>query len=95
MVKADLIAMVQEQGGFSRRDAAEAVEVILGVLKEAMQKGEAVGIVNFGTFRVHEKQERVGRHPRTGRALIITPRKVVAFRASRLLRDWVNAEEAP
>ena len=95
MVKADLIAMVQEQGGFSRRDAVEAVEVIFGVLKEAMQKGEAVRIVNFGTFRIHEKQERVGRHPRTGRALIITPRKVVSFKASRLFRDWVNAEEAP
>ena len=95
MVKANLIAMVQEQGGLSSRDAAEAVEVILGVLKEAMQKGEAVRIVNFGTFRIHEKQERIGRHPRTGRAFIITPRKVVAFRASRLLRDWVNAGDAP
>jgi integration host factor subunit alpha len=95
MVKADLIAMLQEQGGFSRRASAEAVEVVLGVLKEAMQKGEMVRIVNFGTFKVREKQERLGRHPRTGRALIITPRKVITFKSSRLLRDWVNAEEAP
>ena len=95
MVKADLIAILQEQGGFSRRASAEAVEVVFGVLKEAMQKGETVRIVNFGTFKVREKQERLGRHPQTGRALIITPRKVITFKSSRLLRDWVSAEEAP
>jgi integration host factor subunit alpha len=90
MIKADIIDLVHEKIGFSRHESAEVVEAALDVLKEALQKGERVQIVGFGSFLVRPKKERVGRNPKTGEEIIIAPRKVMTFKPSKILRDLVN-----
>ena len=90
MIKADIIDLVHEKIGFSRHESAEVVEAALDVLKEALQKGERVQIVGFGSFLVRPKKERVGRNPKTGEEIIIAPRKVMTFKPSKILRDMVN-----
>jgi integration host factor subunit alpha len=90
MIKADIIDLVHEKIGFSRHESAEVVEAALDVLKEALQKGERVQIVGFGSFIVRPKKERVGRNPKTGEEIIIAPRKVLTFKPSKILRDLVN-----
>jgi integration host factor subunit alpha len=90
MIKADIIDLVHEKIGFSRHESAEVVEAALDVLKEALQKGERVQIVGFGSFIVRPKKERVGRNPKTGEEIIIAPRKVLTFKPSKILRDMVN-----
>jgi integration host factor subunit alpha len=90
MIKADIIDLVHEKIGFSRHESAEVVEATLDVLKEALQKGERVQIVGFGSFIVRPKKERVGRNPKTGEEIIIAPRKVMTFKPSKILRDIVN-----
>jgi integration host factor subunit alpha len=60
MIKADIIDLVHEKVGFSRHESSEVVEATLDVLKEALQKGERVQIVGFGSFLVRPKKERVG-----------------------------------
>jgi integration host factor subunit alpha len=90
MIKADIIDLVHEKIGFSRHESAGVVEAALDVLKEALQKGERVQIVGFGSFVVRPKKERVGRNPKTGEEIIIAPRKVMTFTPSKILRDLVN-----
>ena len=90
MIKADIIDLVHEKIGFSRHESAEVVEAALDVLKEALQKGERVQIVGFGSFLVRPKKERVGRNPKTGEEITIAPRKVMTFKPSKILRDMVN-----
>lgn len=58
MTRADLIALLQHTLGFSRRDAAAAVEATIAALQEALQQGERIQLVNFGTFHVRQKHER-------------------------------------
>jgi len=94
MRKAAIIAAVSDRTGLSRREVAEAVEAVLSEVKEALQNGAPVKIVAFGSFQVRQKRERMGRHPQTGQAIVIAPRKVVSFKPSRFLRDVVNAGEA-
>lgn len=94
MIKADIIDVVHEKIGFSRREAAEVVEAALEVLKEALQKGQRVQIVGFGSFMVRQKKERVGRNPKTGEEIVIAPRRVMTFKPSKILRDLVNHDEA-
>jgi integration host factor subunit alpha len=84
------IDLVHEKIGFSRHESAEVVEAALDVLKEALQKGERVQIVGFGSFLVRPKKERVGRNPKTGEEITIAPRKVMTFKPSKILRDMVN-----
>jgi integration host factor subunit alpha len=93
MTKGDLVDVVCERMGLSRRAAHEAVEATLEVVKEALQNGEPVKLVAFGRFSVRQKRERMGRNPQTGHAIVIQPRKVLTFRPSRFLRDVVNTAE--
>jgi integration host factor subunit alpha len=94
MIKADIIDLVHEKIGFSRHEAADVVEAALDTLKEALQKGERVQIVGFGSFMVRQKKERVGRNPKTGKEIVIVPRRVLTFKPSKILRDLVNNDEA-
>ena len=95
MIKADIIDLVHEKIGFSRHEAAEVVETTLDIVKEALQKGERVQIVGFGSFVVRPKKERIGRNPKTGEEIVIAPRKVLTFKPSKILRDLVNNGGAP
>ena len=75
----------------SREESAELVETVLQHVADALVRGESVKISSFGAFEVREKAERIGRNPKTGEEATITPRRVLSFRASHVLKDRINA----
>jgi integration host factor subunit alpha len=66
------------------------VEAILQHMSEALSEGENVKISGFGTFLLRDKGERIGRNPKTGVEVPITPRRVMTFRASQMLKDRIT-----
>jgi len=76
--------------GFPRSEAAEVVEAVLEVLKETLCQGEKVQIVGLGSFQTRKKHERMGRNPKTGEEITIPSRRVLTFKASRILKELVN-----
>ena len=66
------------------------VESILDHMGNALENGENVKISGFGTFLLRDKGERIGRNPKTGVEVPITPRRVLTFRASQMLKDRVS-----
>ena len=66
------------------------VERVLEEMTLAMERGEQVKISSFGTFSVRSKSMRMGRNPKTGEEVAITPRRVITFRASHVLKDRIN-----
>ena len=90
MRKSDLVDKILENVGFSRKEAAEIVETTLEIIKETLERGENVKISGFGSFVILQKKARRGRNPQTGEDLFITPRKVLTFRPSRILRNALN-----
>jgi len=74
----------------SRKRAAEMVDSLLGIMKNALARGEDVKIRGFGTFRVAFRWARKGRHPRTGELMILRSRRVVRFRCSPKLRRMLD-----
>jgi len=83
MNKGELIARVAEDMGGGRNLAAKAVEAVIDAIKEALEKGEDVKLVGFGTFRVVETKPRKGRNPRTGEVVEIPSKKRVRFQQSK------------
>jgi len=75
--------------GFSRAESLDMVEAILGTMSVAMSQGENVKISGFGSFVLRDKKERIGRNPKTGVEVPITPRRVMTFRASQLLKERI------
>ncbi|MDA7826873.1 integration host factor subunit alpha [Rhodobacteraceae bacterium] len=89
LTRMDLSEAVFREVGLSRNESAELVETILQHMSDALVKGEQVKISSFGTFSVREKNERVGRNPKTGEEAPIPPRRVLTFRPSHLMKDRV------
>ena len=90
LIKTDIIRAVAAANGFSLPKAAETVEIILELIKRALESGDDVLISGFGKFCVKHKRERRGRNPSTGEDLQIAPRRIVTFRTSGKLRKKIN-----
>ena len=88
--RADLTEAVYQAVGLSRKESAQLVESVLKEIASTLAEGEAVKISQFGTFLVRDKAQRFGRNPKTGVEVPIPPRRVLAFRASLVLRDRMN-----
>ena len=91
LTRMDLSEAVFREVGLSRNESAQLVEAVLSHVSDALVAGETVKISSFGTFSVREKAARVGRNPKTGEEVPISPRRVLSFRASHLMKDRVAA----
>lgn len=91
MTKADIVEALYEKVGFSKKEAADLVEMVFDSIKETLAKGEKIKISGFGNFVVRQKRSRIGRNPQTGEQIEISARKVLTFRPSQVLRAEVNS----
>lgn len=90
IIRTDLAEAVHFQLGLSRNESAQLVEAVLDEVTATLETGESVKLSSFGTFTVNHKSERIGRNPKTGVEARITPRRVLSFRPSNLMKQRVN-----
>lgn len=94
MTKADLVEKVTRLGDLTRRDGEVIVETIFESVIGALQKGDKIEIRGFGSFRIRQRNPRIGRNPKTGERVEVPAKRVPYFKPSKELRDLVNPEEA-
>ena len=90
VTRADLSEVVYKTVGLSRTESAHIVEAVLDEVSDALVRGEDVKLSSFGSFLIRDKNGRIGRNPKTGEEVPITPRRVLSFRASHVLKDKIN-----
>ncbi|MBK9081527.1 MAG: integration host factor subunit alpha [Rhizobiales bacterium] len=90
LTRADLTETIYPIVKTSRRDCAAIVDAVIAEIVETIAVGEEVKLSGFGSFVVRKKAERMGRNPKSGEPARITPRRIVVFRASRLLKARVS-----
>ena len=90
MTKVELIAQVAEKTGTSKKDSEEAVAAVLASITEALQNGEKVSLVGFGTFEVKERAERTCLNPQTKETINVPASKAPSFKAGKALKEAVN-----
>jgi len=90
MTKADIVEVVHNRTGFSKKESSEAVESILDILKEVLEQGEKIKLSGFGNFVIRSKEVRKGRNPKTGEEMEISARSVLTFKPSQKLKDHIN-----
>lgn len=91
ITRADLAEAVFRKIGLSRTESAYLVESVLEEICSTIARGESVKISSFGSFLVREKNERVGRNPKTGEEVPILPRRVAVFKPSNVMKDRILA----
>lgn len=89
LTRTDLSDSLVHALGFSRNECAQLVESVLQHVSDALAAGETVKISSFGTFSPRSKTARLGRNPKTGDEVPISPRRVLTFRPSHLMKDRV------
>lgn len=90
MNKTELVSAIAEKSELTKADAAKALDATLAAVTEAMEKGDSVAIIGFGTFKVGERSARTGRNPQTGAPMEIPAAKVPKFTPGKALKDAVN-----
>jgi integration host factor subunit alpha len=93
LTRADLSEAVHRQIGLSRSESADLVKSILDLMSDTLVDGKSVKLSSFGTFMVRSKNGRVGRNPKTGEEVPITPRRVLVFRPSQVMKNVINGLE--
>jgi integration host factor subunit alpha len=91
LTRADLAEAVFQKVGLPRNECAELVESVIREVIACLERGENVKLSSFGSFGVRDKRERIGRNPKTGEVVPITPRRVLVFRASNIMKEKINA----
>ena len=95
LTKIDIVENVASKCGFSKLEAAELVELIFENVREALAHGQNVKISGFGNFVLRDKKSRMGRNPQTGEAMEISPRRVMSFKVSQVLKEAINSGKMP
>jgi integration host factor subunit alpha len=91
LTRADLAEAVVRKVGLPRNESQELVELVLNEISASLSRGDAVKLSSFGSFGIRQKGQRVGRNPKTGKEVPITPRRVLVFRPSNIMKDRINA----
>lgn len=89
ITRADLAEAVYRKVGLSRTESSQLVEMVLDEICSAIVRGETVKLSSFATFQVRSKNERIGRNPKTGEEVPISPRRVMTFKASNVLKQRI------
>lgn len=94
MTKADLVELISEHTGLSKKDTNVVVQGILDNICHALSEGDKVELRGFGSFKVKQRRSRRARNPRTGRPVDVPSKLVPYFKASNELKDRVNGDSA-
>ncbi len=93
VTKADLVNSVYRNGGLTREKSVFVVEALLEITKHTLETGEYLLISGFGKFSVRIKGMRRGRNPQTGNDIAMRARRLITFKASRVLRGKIHPLE--
>ena len=91
VTRADLCEAVYQKVGLSRTESATLVELVLKEITDCLERGETVKLSSFGSFVVRKKGQRIGRNPKTGKEVPISPRRVMVFKPSAILKQRINS----
>ena len=93
LTRQDISEALYRQVGLSKYESAQMLETVLEHISNALIDGKSVKLSSFGTFIPRQKRERIGRNPKTGVLATIDARRVISFKASKLMKERINKSE--
>ena len=96
MTKVDIIENIYEKVGFSKKEVSKIVESVFDIIKETLEHEDKIKISGFGNFVIRKKRARRGRNPQTGSDIEISPRRILTFKPSQVMKAGLNRQgESP
>ena len=93
LTKKDIVNSIYMQLGYSKKISEILIEEFFDIILQELIKKKTVKLSKFGTFFLRQKKERIGRNPKTKEIALISRRNVISFKASRELKNFINAND--
>ena len=93
LTRQDISEALYRHVGLSKYESAQMLETVLEHISNALIDGKSVKLSSFGTFIPRQKRARIGRNPKTGVSATIDARRVISFKASKLMKERINKSE--
>ena len=90
LTKAQIVENLFTKNLFTKGESFQIIETLFELIKQSLEDDEDVMISGFGKFCVREKRQRRGRNPQTGEPMALSPRRVVTFHYSGILKEKIN-----
>ena len=90
----EIAEAMKNEFGFNRRLCLDIVNDIIELIIDGLERDKIVKIHNFGTFKINNKNSRIGRNPKTKEEFNISSRNVITFKASKILLKYININNA-
>lgn len=88
--KADLVNLVAQESGKSKREVKDIVDASLNHIIDSLEKGSKVQLTGFGTFEIRTRKARVGVKPGTTSRISIPASKYPAFKPGKGLKEKIK-----
>ena len=95
MTKADLVEEVAQVTQLTRKDSEVIVDTMFESVIKALKAGDKLEVRGFGSFRVRQRNSRIGRNPKTGAKVDVPAKRVPYFKPSKELKDLINLTSSP
>ena len=93
MNKSELVTLVAEKTGFSKKDTEKTIDTMFTAIADVMAAGGKMQISGFGTFETKERAARTGHNPRTGEESAIAAATMPVFKPGKVLKDKVDGNK--
>ena len=91
MIKSELITAISKRKTNLSNSLVEiAVNQILKQMTDGLAQGENIEIRGFGTFSLRFREAQIGRNPKTGKVVKVSPKKVPFFKVGKELKEMVD-----
>ena len=92
MTKAELVEEVSEKTGLPKKQAEIVVNTVFESIVETLKTGEKIELRGFGSFRIRQRDSRMGRNPKTGEKVDVPAKRIPYFKPGKELRELLNDE---
>ncbi|HVO65267.1 MAG TPA: integration host factor subunit alpha [Syntrophales bacterium] len=92
MTKADIVGIVDKRLNLNKKECYKLVESVFEIIKDTLGRGENLKISGFGQFIIRQKADRRGRNPQTGESITIEARRIVTYKPSPVLNQFLNSK---
>ncbi len=93
MTKAELVEKVANQINLTKKQTEVVVNTVFSSITDSLAEGKKVELRGFGSFRIRQRNARVGRNPKSGQKVDVPSKKVPFFKAGKELRELVDERE--
>jgi len=90
MTKAELVEKVSAQINLTKKQTEVVVNTVFQSITDSLSNGKKVELRGFGSFRIRERNARIGRNPKSGVQVDVPAKRVPFFKAGKELRELVD-----